>query len=429
MASVTLSVSGKRNPSPIVLRFTEGKQIDIEIKTGLVVNPAFWDKKNRKIRNVIEMPQRDELNKQLAKLQIAVVEAYSISYSQGAIINRHWLADVIAKFFNRPQGEFKNKIEERTVYLSDYADWWLKTVAPTFKVKADKYMSEKTIGHYERVLESLLDFQGKNKIELRSITDAKMDEFAKYMRQECKYAESYTARAIGRIKFFCARAESDNLQVNKKYKERVFVKKEEDADFKQPYLNEEEITKIYKVNLSHDPILDHARDNLIIGLRTGLRIGDFLRRLDIHNIKGRNIEIRTQKTGYNVAIPIHNMVSEILRKHNGFPKKVADQAFNEHIKKVGQLAEIDDVMKGSIVTSEEKGGIRRKKIGFYKKYLLFTSHICRRSFATNNYGKISNRSLMDICGWKKEEQMLAYMKQTSVQSAEELRESEKDQYI
>jgi len=86
-------------------------------------------------------------------------------------------------------------------------------------------------------------------------------------------------------------------------------------------------------------------------------------------------------------------------------------------------------LQGSIVTVEEKGGPARKKIGMYKKYLLFTSHICRRSFATNNYGIISNRALMDICGWKKEDQMFAYMKQTNLQSAKELRDSNKGQYV
>ena len=44
----------------------------------------------------------------------------------------------------------------------------------------------------------------------------------------------------------------------------------------------------------------------------------------------------------------------------------------------------------------------RKKTGIYKKHELVSSHICRRSFATNLYGKIDTLTIMKITGHKTE---------------------------
>jgi hypothetical protein len=43
------------------------------------------------------------------------------------------------------------------------------------------------------------------------------------------------------------------------------------------YLKDEEINQIYNHNFINDERLDNTRDLFIIGLRTGLRVSDFLR--------------------------------------------------------------------------------------------------------------------------------------------------------
>ena len=65
--------------------------------------------------------------------------------------------------------------------------------------------------------------------------------------------------------------------------------------------------------------------------------------------------------------------------------------------------------------------LKRKKVGYFEKYKLISSHICRKSFATNNYGKVDDAVLNAVCGWKKDSKMLLhYNKETKMEYADKL---------
>lgn len=428
MASTTILLKGTKNPSPIYIRFTEGKRLDFVVKTGLSISPKFWDKKARKIRNVIDVPNRDEINSKLAKLQIAIIDRYNVDFINGVLIDGKWLERAVKNFFNRPVEEIR-KTPDHQIYLSDFAKWWLEEKAPKFKVKANKYMDVVTIRQYDQIIKNLIDYEAgrRAKIRLSDTTSDVMDDISLFLTKKLNYTAITAKRKVGRIKFFCERAETEGLEVHKGYKSRIFVE-EEDTDYKHPYLNPEEISQIFKLDLSHDKALDNARDNLIIGVWTGLRVSDFLDRLSMDNISGDFIHIKTKKTGHDVAIPLHPMVKSILKKHNGLPPKMPDQKFNARIKIVAQLANIDNEIMGGITTVEKKGEPPRKKVGMYKKYLLVTSHICRRSFATNHFMKVPNKVIMDLAGWKREEMLLNYIKATNMESAIAMKEHWEKQY-
>ena len=168
--------------------------------------------------------------------------------------------------------------------------------------------------------------------------------------------------------------------------------------------------------------MENVRDNLIIGLWTGLRVSDFNNKLKLDNFHDDFIEIETEKTKTFVSIPVHWMIREILNKRNGnLPEKISDPKFNKHIKSISKRLKFNQSMMGGVSTVDEKTGIKRKVVKVYEKHELVTSHICRRSFATNNYGTVPNQTLMAICGWASEEQMLDYIKKTNREHAETLK--------
>lgn len=417
MATINFRIKSKSNPSPIYIRFRDKKIFDIETKTGLLINPVFWDIPKQRIRNVIDVPNRNEINEKIAKLPIHIIDAYNKAYLSGEIITKTWLDKVISSFFNRPELTNSGAIDETKIYFSSYAQDWIDNKAKTFKVSANKYMDDTTKGHYQQVLNNFKEFEGKNKVKLADLNNDLLDRFSIYLSDDKGYAEKTTKRKIGRIKFFCQRAESENLAINKNYKERIFVK-EEETEYKQPYLNEEEIKNIFKFDFSHDEVMDNVRDNFVIGLWTGLRVSDFLTRLDVSNIDDGFINIKTMKTKTKVTIPIHSQVAAILKKRNGnLPSKISEQKFNDKIKIIAQLCDIDEEMIGGVVKVDEKTKIKRKVIGVYKKWELVTSHIARRSFCTNLFGKVPNKILMDVCGWANEEMLFKYNKQTKMESA------------
>jgi integrase len=183
------------------------------------------------------------------------------------------------------------------------------------------------------------------------------------------------------------------------------------------YLTEEEINKVFNTDLSENSSLDNVKDLFIIGCRTGLRVSDFMR-LNASNISGDMITIKAQKSKIEVVIPLHEQVVKIINKNNGkFPKAISEQKFNLYVKDVCKEAEINEMVNGSKMNSKSK----RKETGTYPKHELVTSHICRRSFATNLYGKIDSATIMAITGHKTEREFLKYIKTTSHEHAEKLK--------
>ncbi|MEN8775817.1 MAG: hypothetical protein ABF263_08440 [Polaribacter sp.] len=96
------------------------------------------------------------------------------------------------------------------------------------------------------------------------------------------------------------------------------------------------------------------------------------------------------------------MISKLL-KHE-FPKKVSQVAFNKEIKTLCKLAGINEWVSGF----KNNPKTRRKEIVKAPKYEFVTSHIMRRSFASNYYGKIETPLLMNITGHTKESTFLTY---------------------
>ena len=102
------------------------------------------------------------------------------------------------------------------------------------------------------------------------------------------------------------------------------------------------------------------------------------------------------------------LVIEILK--NDFPKKVSQVIFNKQIKSLCKMAGIDGLVSGF----KNNPKTRRKEVVCAPKYEFITSHIMRRSFASNYYGKIETPLLMNITGHSKESTFLTYMRRIKI---------------
>jgi len=79
--------------------------------------------------------------------------------------------------------------------------------------------------------------------------------------------------------------------------------------------------------------------------------------------------------------------------------------FNKQIKALCRMAGIEDLVSGF----KNNPKTRRKEVVSAPKYEFVTSHIMRRSFASNYYGKIEMPFLMNITGHSKESTFLTYI--------------------
>jgi integrase len=193
----------------------------------------------------------------------------------------------------------------------------------------------------------------------------------------------------------------------------------EDVD--NTWLTFAELDTLEGLNIT-EPHLDVARDWLLISCDTGQRVSDFMRfsKKMVRIEKGKKlIEFTQTKTKKIVAVPASKRVLKIIEKWGGeFPRRQTEQNYNDYVKIVGEMAGFTELIPGSISVTEN--GVTRKVKSIYEKWRLISSHIGRRSFATNYYGIIPTSLLISATGHKTENQFLKYIKKTDTQKAMQL---------
>lgn len=392
-------------------RLISGRQIDVSKKLDITIDSDFWDAKNEKIKSAYKFENKDKINSKLFMLKSKIIDKYNFDNINGEVIDSNWLQIAIDEAFGRTV-KTKDKTENWKIYFLDFCNYWLK------------YESNKTndtaIKQYKVFVElhltNYLKINSLSKIKIKEVSNKTIESFINYLSSK-NYSLESTKRHANRFKFFLNRAENMNLEVNKNYKEKIVIKKEKE-EVKEIYLNELEIESVYNIDYSKNLMLDNIRDNFIIGLCTGLRVSDFNNNLNQTNIADGYIEIRTKKTRTAVAIPLHKYIVQILNKRNGnLPKKVNDVQFNESVKTICFDAKINEITPGLLFDAKTK----RNKFDNYEKYKLVSSHICRRSFATNLFGKVPNHVIQAVGGWSTEKMMLHYIKKSNREQAEELK--------
>jgi integrase len=266
-------------------------------------------------------------------------------------------------------------------------------------------------------LDQVVEFEKSigSKLVLKDLSQDNVYEFANYL-EENGYNSSTIERAIGRLKFILNRAFEHDIKTSKVRNQRIYIEKEEDAPDK-PYLTEKEINLIINKDFSFDPELQIAKQHYIILLFTGLRGSDGLKKLDISNIENDLIKIKTTKTGQTVVLPLHQEVKKVIKQNFGnLPPKMSLSDFNVAIKKIAQVCEIDQLIKGKMWDSKKK----RKVLGIYKKYELLSSHSCRRGFVTLYKDVISQEAMASILGWSTTEMLKVYNQTSKEEYASEL---------
>ena len=423
MASGKFRIKTNNDWNTIYYRFKQGVQFDLELSTKIQVPKNRWSQSKQKILTTDKIKFR-EFNNQLEALDNYVRNEYEDSKIKSVTINSKWLKEKIAFSFNR---ETDNLEVNETLFFTSYIEKFIKASYKK-KTRSNVPVSKKTIQHYTTTKNKVIAFEKfkGNRILLNSVNIDFHTEFIDFLENEQYLNPNTIGGYVDDIKLFCSNASKKGLDLPSDYRLSEFYSPSNKTN--DVYLNEEEINKIYDGKFEYDH-LDNARDWFIIGLRTGFRVSDFLQ-LTINYIKDGYIEKTTKKGEFPVIIPFHNQVKEILKKRKGvFPRKISDQRFNDYIKKVCKEVGIDKTVEGSRMIgisvkneNEKEKIIHRKKLGKYPKYELVSSHVCRRSFATNLYGKIDTLTIMKITGHKTEKQFLDYIKITPKEYAEKLKE-------
>ena len=386
--NIQIKAVGLKEIQKIYIR-VYANRLDLSVCTELSVLKSDWDAETESSKTDLQ------LNENLLKLKLEVLKQFNYNLTKGLMINTIWLKNVVKTCFDRPIQEVGLVNSDHSIYFSSFSTWWMDNCSAKWKTSARKNMSSVLISQYNSFIEIFKNYelQANKRIELRLLTQEEIYCFIEYL-QDLDYSVSTCKRILGRLRFFCNRAKDLRFDICFDHSLNFYFEPEEEID--GIYLNEDEIQTIYDLDLSDNYLLDNVRDNLIISCRTSLRISDFMTNLKTDNIKDGIISIKTQKTGTFVKLPIHPQVKNILSKRFGqLPNKIAFSEYNKQIKEVCRIAKIDTITYGKVFCSETQ----RKKLGYYPKSSLVTSHIGRRSFISNLRGKISDTALAKLGGW------------------------------
>ncbi len=400
----------------LILYFTYNK-CRIKVCTIARIKPSNWKQEKQKA-----FPKDDfaEFNTSLSNKKSLILNAYTKYLnennqqepSQGKIKN------IILDILNK-----SNEISEnKDLDLLSFTELFISE-SEMGKRLNDKGapVSPNTIKVYKTFKKNLLAFKQKKKwndLNFNTIDLAFFEEFKDYMTFDLRYTTNSLSKHIRILKTITNEAISRNFDCKPLVGKR-FMAKNEVAD--TVYLNKSELQTLYELDLSEAPRLDKVRDLFLVGCWTGLRFSDFS---DISPkcIKGDFLTIKTQKTGKEVIIPIHDYVRKIMNKYNGMtenslPPNISNQKMNSYIKEVCEKAGFVEPIS---ISFTKAGKLVHKQV---KKHELISSHTARRSFATNMYlAGFPTISIMAITTHTTESSFMKYIRVTPKEHAMKLQE-------
>lgn len=410
MATVKFRVLHKTENAQIYVRFSIDRDNVFQTKTGKTINAKYWSvKTSRPIQTIAE---NKILTTELNALENHILKEYNTDYSKGVIFSKDWLSEKIDTFFNRI--EVKTDDAVFLNYLQNFID---------FKRSTSSY-TDCTLRKYNNLKDRFTQYQKKKKktFLLQDVGAKTLIDFKNYLISDCDLMETTAVRFIKNLKTVLFDAEQNGKTIH--YQIRGFSTGTTNTEYKV-FLSFDEIEKIKEIQTINTD-WNIAKDWLVLGCYLGQRASDLLRmtkrmiytKTDSEGNSYRFIEIKQQKTGEKVVIPLHDEVETILNKYNGnFPPTFANNfdsnavLFNRHIKKVCELAGIHEIIKGKVYNE----GKKKNEIVEIEKCFLVSSHVCRRSFATNFYGNkmFTTPQLMAITGHSTEQMFLNYIGKTA----------------
>lgn len=401
----------------IYIRYRLGRKIDFNASTGATVMIDDWDFEKQKVKNRAYINNRVNINRLLSNLTKYFEDFESENLKDGVTPTYETVKKYYDLYGKTPEelADLLKAPEELATppTFFEYVDAFIENARTKPNPKTKKPLSVNTIKDYISTKGILRQFN--DEVRKYDFDDIDLDWYKDFDTWCNKrgYSNNSKGKQIKTLKTFLNNALEEGVTNNRNHQKKDFVVLKEDSD--SIYLNLDELTEIWQIDLSNDPTKERARDLFLIGCFTGLRVSDFnnLKPSSIREINGvKMIVVKPKKTNKTVAIPLHPIVDAIFIKYDGIPARMFDQKLNQIIKEVAQLTGIDEIIE----TTATQGGFEVTKRR--PKYELVMTHTGRRSFCTNAYlSGMDSIDIMAISGHKTEKDFLRYIKVTPEQRA------------
>ena len=395
----------------LLYRYNE-KDVVFGANTKLEVSKEYWSKQHtqKRPKALDTINKQTEVNNELNQIENFVLKAYN--NISPILINKKWLENQFEYYYNPPQ-QLKDIPQNLIEYIEYYIDYRKHELNEGLikKIRVTKHKLER--------FQSFI----KAPISIKDINESFKKEFIDYCKEQL-YAQNTIERDLACIKTLCKHARLIGLDTSP----QLDSLRMEKTKVENIYLTFQELENIGKTELNES--LTNAKDWLILSCYLGQRVSDFMRftnkmiryEKNKYGISKPLIEFTQKKTNKKMTIPLLPKVIEILEKRNGnFPYPISDQKYNDYIKQVCKASELREIVSGSKKTETKPNSkIYRKESGNFEKWELISSHIGRRSFATNHYGTIPTTYLIYMTGHSTEKMFLNYIGKSNKDLAMEI---------
>lgn len=408
-----------------------GKPVkEVKVSTGIKVAKSMWDSKLQRLFTSNERftvrANRDakRTNKQLDEIADAINTMVRQSTSNDRIYEnveemKNEITSRLSALHNKQQREDDRQNQGATSWMLRYID------SDRIDQHTMRYVGERTKIHQRTVVHRFQSFLEDCRMadKFETFTSKDFEKlYTNWAYKQKNYKQNTVIASFGVLKPLLNAAKRDGIDVDDTYYKELQGK---GKDVDNIYLTEEEIKKIYDLDISalkasgeidSKSSIEATRDLFIIGCWTGLRRSDINRLNDgVWSVKDGEdlLYVTAEKTKRQVVIPLHPMVKAIYKKYDGILPHLGDKFnTNRQLRDLGRLAGIDEI----VPITENRGG---KVVTYhYHKYELIGMHTARRSFATNMYLKgMPTVAIMQLTGHTTESNFLKYIKVTQEQNA------------
>jgi len=399
--------TGRTRPHPIML-MAYFKGLRFAYSTGEKIRAYDWDHEG--MQPVIEKRRKDldSIRLQINRHRMEFNRIWSFHENMGEIITPDLLRREMDKVF-------KLKTQNKLEFLDFFDQTIISMDQGRINTPKGRPYAKWSVKNYRKTYNNLIKYSSKKK-DPCTWSGIDMHFYNNFITwcNEKDHGINHIGSMIKCIKVILRLGFEEELHQNLIWQNRKFKTITEEVD--TVYLNETELQAIASLDLKENPVLDRHRDRFLMGCYTGARYSDFSRisKSNIREtIQGKIIVLNSEKTGKEVAIPLHPVAEKIFIKYNwDLPAAISNQKLNAAIHSICEAAKLTELVE----ISEIKGGMK-----FYNKiskHKLVTTHTARRSFATNAFlAGIPTLSIMKLTGHTSERSFMRYIRISSQENA------------
>lgn len=388
----------------------------VKLSTGVRVYPDQWNTKKQEAYVSPRLTELDNINNAIVNDEINKLKADFIEFKRYICNNPN---EINNGLFLLKKYIYKDRIMKQQESQNPI-QWLRRAISQDKTIKSDGQRNTLAIylGHL-KVFEEFLKATDRGDITFTDINLALLKDYETYLfnRQVSEGKTTKTSTVGNKVTALISiikRAEPYGLIDTSAAKLNQYKKpKSREGDDNEIYLTEEEIDRMYSLELNG--LEEKARDVFVLQCWTGQRFSD-MQLLNSGTVKdfnnGKILEIVQKKRTHKVSIPLFPIALEILEKYNFQIPKVRENTMLKYIKEAGKKAGII----GKHIVTEDRGSTITNTT--YCRYELIGTHTGRRSFISNMLKRgYDSHILMRVTGHTTEIAFKKYAKISSEDAA------------